>query len=74
MCLSLFWVVGFATTPMRLGSFSGSKPNALLHFKEYAKQHPDDEQLKQKIAEIERSNIRIVPGPPPNLDETTKKK
>ncbi len=52
----------------------GDKAKALLHFKEYAKQHPNDEELKRKISEIEQANIRIIPGPPPNLDEITKRK
>jgi tetratricopeptide (TPR) repeat protein len=52
----------------------GDKPKALLHFKEYAKLHPENDQLKRNIAEIEQATIRIVSGPPPNFDETTKKK
>ena len=50
------------------------KPNALKHLMEYARQHPDDQTLKQKITQIEHAEINVRHSPPPNIDEMTKKK
>jgi hypothetical protein len=50
------------------------KPKALLHLKEYAKQHPEDHGISQKISEIEQAQIKIHHEAPPDFDEMTKKK
>ena len=50
------------------------KPKALLHLREYAKLHPEDQSIAQKISEIEHAQIEIHRGPPPNYEERTKKK
>lgn len=53
----------------------GDQTNALRHFKEYSKLHPDDTGVRKWISDIEGGEIRIVQkeGTPPGFDEMTKK-
>ncbi|QYM78721.1 hypothetical protein K0B96_15675 [Horticoccus luteus] len=52
----------------------GDKAKALSHLREYAKLHPDEPAIVQKISEIENARIEIRHEPPPNYDEMLKKK
>jgi tetratricopeptide (TPR) repeat protein len=50
------------------------KPQALSHLRDYAKLHPDDPTIQQKIGEIEHAKIEIRHDAPPAYDEMVKKK
>jgi len=50
------------------------KQKALLHLKKYAEANPKETWIKEKIAQVEKAEIRIHNEPPPNYDEMTKKK
>lgn len=41
------------------------KKNALLHLRKYAEANPDEKWIKEKIAEVEKAEIRIKKGPSP---------